>query len=271
MPELLPTTMKDIAKHFGVSIATVSRSLNGSDRVNAEKRRLICDYAHEHNFYPNDIAKSLRNSRRAPVKVIGVIVPEFAHYYFSTILNGIEAAAEIRKSRDIPVIYLTAYSDEKTVERAKLTEPSGFLVKGQGLLSKPFDENELHAAIEITLYRHQMEKEHDQIASAMLMKTSEAVIATNSTGQIRFINNLAEEITGWRKDDALGKSLQEVFLPLSEIKDESSLEDALVPGELPEIISRSGISFRIKGTVTPIKDYKHQINGMVVCFQLHNH
>ncbi|MDO5835615.1 MAG: response regulator, partial [Methanobacterium sp.] len=186
-------------------------------------------------------------------------------------MDGIEAAAEIRKSRDIPVIYLTAYSDEKTVERAKLTEPSGFLVKGQGLLSKPFDENELHAAIEITLYRHQMEKEHDQIASAMLMKTSEAVIATNSTGQIRFINNLAEEITGWRKDDALGKSLQEVFLPLSEIKDESSLEDALVPGELPEIISRSGISFRIKGTVTPIKDYKHQINGMVVCFQLHNH
>ena len=70
MPELLPTTMKDIAKHFGVSIATVSRSLNGSDRVNAEKRRLICDYAHEHNFYPNDIAKSLRNSRRAPIKVI---------------------------------------------------------------------------------------------------------------------------------------------------------------------------------------------------------
>ncbi len=185
-------------------------------------------------------------------------------------MDGIEAAAEIKKSHDIPVIYLTAYSDEETVERAKLTEPSGFLVKGQGLLSKPFDENELHAAIEITLYRHQMEKEHDQISSAMLMKTSEAVIATNSTGQIKFINNLAEEITGWRKDDALGKDLHEVFLPISEINDESSLEDALAAGELPEIISRNGARFRIKGTVTPIKDYKHQISGMVVSFQLHN-
>lgn len=185
-------------------------------------------------------------------------------------MDGIEAAAEIKKSHDIPVIYLTAYSDEETVERAKLTEPSGFLVKGQGLLSKPFNENELHAAIEITLYRHQMEKEHDQISSAMLMKTSEAVIATNSTGQIKFINNLAEEITGWRKDDALGKDLHEVFLPISEINDESSLEDALATGELPEIISRNGARFRIKGTVTPIKDYKHQINGMVVSFQLHN-
>ncbi|AUB57814.1 MULTISPECIES: response regulator [Methanobacterium] len=185
-------------------------------------------------------------------------------------MDGIEAAAEIKKSHDIPVIYLTAYSDEETVERAKLTEPSGFLVKGQGLLSKPFDENELHAAIEITLYRHQMEKEHDQISSTMLMKTSEAVIATNSTGQIKFINNLAEEITGWRKDDALGKDLHEVFLPISEINDESSLEDALAAGELPEIISRNGARFRIKGTVTPIKDYKHQISGMVVSFQLHN-
>lgn len=112
MPELLPTTMKDIAEHFGVSIATVSRSLNGSDRVNAEKRRLICDYAHEHNFYPNDIAKSLRNSKRAPIKVIGVIVPEFAHYYFSTILNGIEAAAAKRGFRIIATTSRESYESE---------------------------------------------------------------------------------------------------------------------------------------------------------------
>lgn len=79
MSELQPTTMKDIAEHFGVSIATVSRALNGSARVSEEKRNLICEYAHAHNFYPNDIAKSLRNSHKQPVKVIGVIVPEFTH------------------------------------------------------------------------------------------------------------------------------------------------------------------------------------------------
>ncbi|WP_299269691.1 helix-turn-helix domain-containing protein [uncultured Prevotella sp.] len=45
MSELQPTTMKDIAEHFGVSIATVSRALNGSQSINAEKRRLICEYA----------------------------------------------------------------------------------------------------------------------------------------------------------------------------------------------------------------------------------
>ena len=112
MSELQPTTMKDIAEHFGVSIATVSRALNGSERVSEEKRKLICEYAHEHNFYPNDIAKSLRNSHKQPVKVIGVIVPEFTHYYFSTILNGIEDAASKRGYRIIATTSREQYDRE---------------------------------------------------------------------------------------------------------------------------------------------------------------
>ena len=54
--------MKDIAEHFGVSIATVSRALNGSERVSEEKRKLICEYAHEHNFYPKDRKSTRLNS-----------------------------------------------------------------------------------------------------------------------------------------------------------------------------------------------------------------
>ena len=77
MIESQATTMKDIAERFGVSISTVSRALSGSPRVRKDKRDAICQYAAQHNFYPNDIAKSLRLSKRQPVKVIGVIVPEF--------------------------------------------------------------------------------------------------------------------------------------------------------------------------------------------------
>ncbi len=65
--------------------------------------------------------------------------------------DGIDAVQQIRKSMDIPVVYLTAYGDEKTVERAKLTEPVGYVLK-------PFDERELRFTIEIGLYKHQVEK-----------------------------------------------------------------------------------------------------------------
>ena len=110
-----PTTMKDIAEKFGVSIATVSRALSGSKRVSEEKRNAICRYAREHDFYPNDIAKSLRNSRHKPIRIIGVIVPEFTHYYFSSVLTGIEEAATERDYRIIVATSRESYEREVAV------------------------------------------------------------------------------------------------------------------------------------------------------------
>lgn len=60
-------------------------------------------------------------------------------------MNGIEAAGQIRLFYDILVIYLTAYSDEYTVQHAKISEPSGYIIKETtGLVNKPFEESELH-------------------------------------------------------------------------------------------------------------------------------
>ncbi|MCC4765701.1 response regulator [Methanosarcina sp. DH1] len=67
-------------------------------------------------------------------------------------MDGVEAASEIRERFDVPVVYLTAYSDNKILERAKKTEPFGYIVK-------PFDEKDLHSSIEIALHRHRKEKE----------------------------------------------------------------------------------------------------------------
>jgi len=66
-------------------------------------------------------------------------------------MDGVQAIEEIRKKFDIPVIYLTAYSDDEVLERAKLTQPYGYIVK-------PFKANDLRTNIEIALYRHKMEK-----------------------------------------------------------------------------------------------------------------
>ena len=87
MKEPTPMTMKDIAKELGISVATVSRALKDSSRISEERRRMIQQYAREHNFYPNVIGAALRHSRVATSKVIGVIVPEFTHYYFSSVLT----------------------------------------------------------------------------------------------------------------------------------------------------------------------------------------
>lgn len=92
-------TMKDIAEHFGISVATVSRALKDSPRISAERRAAIQQYAREHNFSPNIIAESLRRSKVMPMKVIGVIIPEMLHYYFASILSGIEEAANARGYR----------------------------------------------------------------------------------------------------------------------------------------------------------------------------
>lgn len=95
------TTMKDIAKVFGISVATVSRALSDSPSISKERRTAIQDYAREHHFTPNSIAKDLRNTKVKPVKIIGVILPEIVHYYFSTVLAGIEEEASRRGYRII--------------------------------------------------------------------------------------------------------------------------------------------------------------------------
>lgn len=93
------TTMKDIARELGVSVATVSRALNDSPTISKAQRERIQKYANEHNFIVNDIAKDLRNSNRHPIKIIGVIIPEMIHYYFASILSGIEQTAYKRGYR----------------------------------------------------------------------------------------------------------------------------------------------------------------------------
>lgn len=75
MKDSVQLTMKDIAREFNTSVATVSRALKNSPRISEEKRNAIQQYAKEHNFCPNVLAESLRNSRVMQPKIIGVIAP----------------------------------------------------------------------------------------------------------------------------------------------------------------------------------------------------
>ena len=88
--------MKDLARMLGVSVATVSRALRDHPSISKQRREEIQQFAREHHFMPNLLAETLRNSRKSRVKVIGVIMPEIVHYFFATVLAGIEQAATQR-------------------------------------------------------------------------------------------------------------------------------------------------------------------------------
>ena len=109
--------MKDIARELGISVATVSRALQDSPRISEARREQIKAFAREHNFTPNLLAESLRHSKQKPMKIIGVIVPELAHYYFSSILSGIEEEASSRGYR-----IMVAQSEEQYEREVRICQ-----------------------------------------------------------------------------------------------------------------------------------------------------
>jgi PAS domain S-box-containing protein len=127
-------------------------------------------------------------------------------------MDGVEAAGQIRSKFNIPVVYLTAYADDETLQRAKITEPFGYLIK-------PFEGRELYTTIEIALYKHRMDRkirDNERWLNTILRSISDAIIATDKNGIVTFMNPIAESLTGWKQEDAAGKSLDSVFNIISE-------------------------------------------------------
>lgn len=96
-------------------------------------------------------------------------------------ISGIDAAEQIRNRYQIPVIFLTAYADESTLSKAKVTEPYGYIIK-------PFKEIDLHTSIEMALYKHgkeqEVKKERDLYSSIVLDKSAEDCIFVKSNSRL---------------------------------------------------------------------------------------
>jgi PAS domain S-box-containing protein len=140
--------------------------------------------------------------------------------------DGIDAASQIRQQYRIPVVFLTAYSDPKTLERAKVTEPYGYLLK-------PFEGSELRTTIEIVLHRHRMEirlREREEWFSTTLKSIGDGVITADLYGDITFLNAAAEKICGWKSSDAIGRPFEQVFRTVDE-KTLKPLKDLFVFSE----------------------------------------
>lgn len=187
-------------------------------------------------------------------------------------MDGVEAAQKIRDSLDIPVVYLTAYSDEKTLKRAKVTEPFGYIIK-------PFEDRELHSAVEVALYKHKMEsklKESEKWLSTTLESIGDAVIATDENGKIKFMNPVSMDITGWGEGEAMGKNLNEVFNitkegsgapidnPVSKVIDSNQIIDLKEPTIL---LTKDNKKVPIDDSTAPIRDKAGNIIGVALVFR----
>ncbi len=186
--------------------------------------------------------------------------------------DGIAAAKEIRDRYDIPVIYLTAHSDEDTLKRALNTNPFGYLIK-------PFQEKQLYTTIAIALRQHQIEKcleETKQQLVNTLTSIRDPIIATDYKGYITFINLAAASLTGWRQKKAIGKNISQV-LTLINPETQEEIENPLVEGmqrgrnvKFPNsclLLTKNGQKIPINETAALIRNSDGEIVGSIIVFQ----
>mgnify|MGYP000288205694 FL=1 len=185
-------------------------------------------------------------------------------------MDGVETAQQIKELYGIPVIFLSAYSDSETLGRAKLTEPFGYLIK-------PYKERELHTTLEITLYKHRMEKrvrEHERWLDTLLRSIGDGVITVGIDGMLTSMSPVAEMLTGLNETEQINKDL----LGLLKIEESGiypiipDLIDQALDGETvsclvddePILINANGKRIVIDFSAAPIRNEQDEIIGAVL-------
>ena len=156
--------------------------------------------------------------------------------------DGIDTAQALRAKFDLPVVYLTAHADQKTIDRAKLTQPGGYLVK-------PITDGDLRSAVQISIYNNEMERRlraSEAWLSTTLSSVGEGIIATGMNGDVVFMNPVAERLTGWSGAEASGRLLMDVLGLFEESKSRPAAHPVfdLAAGEnrTYTLISKAGAS-----------------------------
>ncbi|NHC37990.1 hybrid sensor histidine kinase/response regulator [Scytonema millei] len=186
-------------------------------------------------------------------------------------MDGIALAQVLHHNFELPVVYLTANSDEYILNRALATQPFGYIIK-------PFREQELKTTIEITLNKYLIEqklKQNKYWLKTVLKSINNGVIASDTEGKIAFMNPIAEALTGWNRQDACGKEATEVvkIVPIQTINSEHPIQQALQEGitveisERSQLIDKNGLEIPIDDSIAPIKDDRGNIVGTMLVFQ----
>jgi PAS domain S-box-containing protein len=186
--------------------------------------------------------------------------------------DGIAAAERIQKRLGVPIVYLTAFADSRTVQRAAATEPFGYLIK-------PFEDSQLRTAIEVARYKHAAEKklrESERRYAVTLSSIGDAVIATDAEARVTFMNAIASSLTGWSETDAVGRPLPDVFRIVDE-DTRATVEDpaakvlrlgAIVGlSSKTTLLAKNGREIAIDDSGAPIVDDHGKLIGVVLVFR----
>ena len=183
-------------------------------------------------------------------------------------LDGVETAARLRERRDVPVIYLTAFSDDETLRRARATAPQGYLLK-------PFRPDDIRASIEVALVKHAMDsrlRQSEEWFSRTLCSIGEGVVATDTAGRVRMINPIAEALIGLTVAEVVGQPVG-ALLDLRHERSGLPVPDPVAgamllsgaPAQCPALLTtRSGAVTSVEYAASPIIAGDGELMGCVL-------
>ncbi len=186
-------------------------------------------------------------------------------------MDGVETAQHLKDRLNVPVIYLTAFADDQTLERAKTTAPAGYMLK-------PYQPHELRTSIEIALHRSQSERglrESLRWLATTVRVMGDAVLTTSRGGRLTYMSPAAEALTGWTQKEALGAGLRAILCieeqgQMHEIDDPATtaMEECRIV-DLSEVtlVTRDYRKRPIEGRAAPVVDDAGVVIGAVVVFR----
>ncbi|MDX2229073.1 MAG: GAF domain-containing protein [Leptolyngbyaceae cyanobacterium bins.349] len=210
----------------------------------------------------------------AAIQRASELVPDLVlmDIYLQGEMDGITAAAQIYQQLKIPIIYLSANTEDAILQRAIATQPFGYL-------AKPFNATELLTSINIALQRHRLEtqlEQAEQWLTTTLTSIGDGTITTDPAGAITFMNPVAESLTGWHQAEAIGISAERV-LDLVDANTRQPMTNPLLQAmaartrvTLPShciLRAKDGAERAIGDSAAPIQTRNGDILGGVLVFQ----